>query len=171
MSPERQIPDHFLSPRLARSTTDSAVGQPLIGATWVGKYPRVCQWHVETRWWLTHEDRGHPGRGCNPPPTLPFTYTHIHRHTFHVPPLLPPALSACPLETTPCSWYEVSGHYSCQQRCVCLCVAEMLVIRSCLSDFHFFYSTLSRFTWGFISSISKSLLDFIFLFLTWNMSV
>lgn len=59
---------------------------------------------------LTHRDRGHPGLGC--PPTYSHARTHTHAYT---PPHAPGPL-LCPLETTPCSWYRVSGHhrYWCQ---------------------------------------------------------
>lgn len=88
MSLERQIPDHILSPRLAQRTMDSAVGQPLIGATWVGKYPRVCQWHARTRRWADTWRQGTPWVGLPPHPLHP-TYTHAHTHAdtpSHAPP-------------------------------------------------------------------------------------
>ena len=95
MSLERQIPDHILSPRLAHRTMDSAVGQPLIGATWVGKYPRACQWHARTRRWADTWRQGTPRAGL--PPALPtYTYTHTHTHTHtpsHAPSFAPCTLS------------------------------------------------------------------------------
>lgn len=87
MSLERQIPDHILSPGLAHCTSDSAVGQPLIGATWVGKYPRVCQWHARTRRWLDTWRQGTTWAGLPPsrPPLQPHpsrpTYTHAYTHS------------------------------------------------------------------------------------------
>lgn len=91
MSLERQIPDHILSPRLAHRTTDSAVGQPLIGATWVGKYPRVCQWHARTRRWADTWRQGTPW--ARPPP-LPHLHIHTHMHTPpHAPSFAPHTLS------------------------------------------------------------------------------
>lgn len=78
MSLERQVLDHILSPRLAHHPTDSAVGQPLIGATWVDEYPRVCQWHARTRRRLTCGDRGHPRLDHPPAPAPP---AHLHLHT------------------------------------------------------------------------------------------
>lgn len=142
MSLERQIPDHILSHRLAQCTMDSAVGQPLIGATWVGKYPRVCQWHARTRRWADTWRQGTPWVGRPPHPFTPPTHSHTHMQThLHMPPPtatsppsflpLPLALS-CPLETTPCSWYWVGGHYLCQRSSLAH-MLQMVCVSVCLS--------------------------------------
>lgn len=138
MSLERQFLDHILSPRLAHHPTDSAVGQPLIGATWVDEYPRVCQWHARTRRRLTCGDRGHPRLDWATPP-LPITCIYTHAYTLARTSAGPLALSSCPLETTPCSRYWVSGHYLCQRGglvrtdvgrarvyvCTCMCTSSV----------------------------------------------
>lgn len=90
MSLERQFLDHILSPSLAHHSTDSAVGQPLIGATWVDEYPRVCQWHARTRRRADTWRQGTPqtGLGYPPHPHLSIAFAHMHTH-LHAPSRVP----------------------------------------------------------------------------------
>lgn len=79
MSLERQFLDHILSPRLAHQPVDSAVGQPLIGATWVDEYPRVCVSDTQEQGdGLTRGDRGHPRLVWATPHTHPHTCIYTH---------------------------------------------------------------------------------------------
>lgn len=43
------VPGPWRVTGLAEQPADSAVGQPLIGATWLDEDPRVCQRHARTR--------------------------------------------------------------------------------------------------------------------------
>lgn len=101
MSLERQFPDHILSPGLARRASDSAVGRPLIGATWVDEYPRVCVSDThEQEDGLDTWRQGTPQAGqglppaplSHPPastPTVNHLHTHTHTQTFTCPLLSP----------------------------------------------------------------------------------
>lgn len=138
MSPERQIPDHSLSPTVAPDAMDSAVGRPLIGATWGGKYPRVCQWHARTRRWADTGRQGTPWARLhlrlapplsNPPPT----------------PTTRPLL--CPSPSLPALWKQhhvpdtesmVTIHvsrrvlFTCHKCCVCVWVCMGGCLRTCV---------------------------------------
>ena len=135
MSLERQIPDHILSPRLAHRTTDSAVGQPLIGATWVGKYPRVCHWHARTRRWADTWRQGTPWAWLTPPHTHTHTRIHTHTHT-HTPPHAPHPLFLPSGNNTMflilSQWslsLSMSAEQPCSHRCcVCLCEWECVYL-------------------------------------------
>lgn len=126
MSLERQFLDHILSPRLAQQPVDSAVGQPLIGATWVDEYPRVCVSDTQEQGdGLTRWRRGTPWADLGYLPPLPkpspHTHTYLHLHAPPEPPLpsSPFALLKPPLPVSagqPCS-------YRCwKHTCVCVCV-------------------------------------------------
>lgn len=129
---------------LAHRTTDSAVGRPLIGATWVGKYPRVCQWHARTRRRADTWRQGTP-RAELYPPTPPPLYTHPAQTHLHLSPHLSIAHHALLLPSgnntvflTLSRWsLSVSEEQDCSHATNVVWTCDCVHLLVCICIFHF----------------------------------